>query len=229
MRPWSQGKVVWLADVLRRQLGRHIPGCRLPSQADLSRRFDVPLRAVRTTLALLEQEGIVECHPSGGVFVTERAAAAASPIRQVFTFCFDYDHPALIQQEILLGIDRQCARHRLALRPLRTNVETLQADSLAELCGGVPTSAGWLFLYCTPPESCILAWQIQGISFVRIDQSNLTGRGCTVSCDSRVALYQVTERLVLLGHRRIAYLGPVSDINWTPACRLEGFKLAHAR
>ncbi|MDD4891135.1 MAG: substrate-binding domain-containing protein [Phycisphaerae bacterium] len=227
MRPFSQARVDQLVAVLRRQLRRHIPGSRLPSRSSLSRRFGAPVWIVRQAVALLERQGVVECHPGGGVFVTEHAAAAAGVIRDIHTFCFN--RRDFIYDELLLGIDRQCKRHWLKLHSLATDPSSLQPDSLADLCGGDPAAAGWLFLYCTPPEDCILPWQLRGIVFASISDRSRAGCYAAVSCDSRGAIYQAAERLILLGHQRIAFVGTPAGSSWTATCRSEGFRLAHAR
>lgn len=63
-----------IADVLRGAIesGKLAPGERIPSEAELMRRFDVAQGTVRNALGLLRGEGLVQAEHGRGVFVRER-------------------------------------------------------------------------------------------------------------------------------------------------------------
>jgi DNA-binding GntR family transcriptional regulator len=50
--------------------GRHAPGERLPSEAQLAQRFGVNRHTVRRALAALAEDGLVQARRGAGVFVT---------------------------------------------------------------------------------------------------------------------------------------------------------------
>ncbi|MBN1556415.1 MAG: FadR family transcriptional regulator [Phycisphaerae bacterium] len=62
-----------LAGLLREQIARKglSPGDRLPTHAELSRRYGVGVRRLREALSILRQEGLVETRRRGGTVVAE--------------------------------------------------------------------------------------------------------------------------------------------------------------
>lgn len=77
--------VVKVSDALRTQLssGRHKPGDRLPSEAQLTREFGVSRTVVREAIAALRSDGLVEPRQGAGVFVLEPAPAEKRPFHDV--------------------------------------------------------------------------------------------------------------------------------------------------
>lgn len=71
------GPALWsaIADTLRGELaaGHFRPGDRLPTEADLARRFGVNRHTVRRALAALGSEGLVHPRRGAGVFVSQQA------------------------------------------------------------------------------------------------------------------------------------------------------------
>jgi GntR family phosphonate transport system transcriptional regulator len=69
-----QTQPIW--QVIRSELtgeiadGLHLPGDKLPTEADLSRRFDVNRHTVRRALAEMAKDGLVYSRRGSGVFVT---------------------------------------------------------------------------------------------------------------------------------------------------------------
>jgi len=57
--------------------GRFVVGDKLPSQSELTERFDVSRTVVREAIASLQADGLVEAHQGAGVFVTARTSAPA--------------------------------------------------------------------------------------------------------------------------------------------------------
>jgi len=63
-----------IASTLEREIRRSKPGCRLPSEAALARRFAVSTLTLREALARLERDGLVERRHGSGTYVADPAA-----------------------------------------------------------------------------------------------------------------------------------------------------------
>ena len=68
-----------VGDELRAEIsaGRFVVGDKLPSQSDLTERFDVSRTVVREAIASLQADGMVEARQGAGVFITARTPASA--------------------------------------------------------------------------------------------------------------------------------------------------------
>ncbi|MBL4819393.1 MAG: FadR family transcriptional regulator [Gammaproteobacteria bacterium] len=87
-----------IADVLRSEIlrGQYRAGERLPSERDLSSRFDVSRGAVREALSQLEQQGITETQP-GGVRVRKIEQATLAILGPMLTLQ-EVPDPELVDQ-----------------------------------------------------------------------------------------------------------------------------------
>ncbi|MDD4888612.1 MAG: substrate-binding domain-containing protein [Phycisphaerae bacterium] len=205
-----------------------MPGSRLPNREAIAERFHVSTRTVRQAIERLVQERVVAPVAHTGIVVTGQNTGPL-PVRRAIVFPAQLPEPLVFQEQILLGIDRQCERCGLKLRVCRALPDLADADCLARVCGGDPCEGAWLFVSLQPPAHSILAWRIAGLRVAIVDHIDPGHRVHTVNSDAQAATYQATERLILLGHRRLAFLGSLAVPNWKVECRLEGFKLAHAR
>jgi Transcriptional regulators len=72
------GLVKHVIDALRNEIasGRFEVGDKLPSQSELTDRFEVSRTVVREAIASLQADGLVEAHQGAGVFVRARSSAA---------------------------------------------------------------------------------------------------------------------------------------------------------
>ncbi|MBI4025887.1 MAG: substrate-binding domain-containing protein [Verrucomicrobia bacterium] len=62
-----------LAELIRRRIvARRRPGNRLPSMAELAKRFEVSLNTMVTALTILEREGVIERRHGSGTYVADR-------------------------------------------------------------------------------------------------------------------------------------------------------------
>src|SRR5690606_10606172 len=92
-REWSTMEATWdagrIAADLRGQVERRdlSPGQRLPSEADLERRYGVRKTVVRAALATLRDEGIVEIRPRAGTYVR-----VVDPLEIRWTTLTNLDH-----------------------------------------------------------------------------------------------------------------------------------------
>lgn len=76
---------VAIADALRQEItsGALEVGARLPSEAELTRRFDVSRTAVREAIAALRADGLVEPRQGAGVFVTRTQGRTESFFKSI--------------------------------------------------------------------------------------------------------------------------------------------------
>lgn len=82
--PRSRGSLVKrVGNDLRAEIasGCFAIGDKLPSQAELSKRFDVSRTVVREAIASLEADGLVEAHQGAGVFVVNLSSQPALPFK----------------------------------------------------------------------------------------------------------------------------------------------------
>ncbi|TQS73581.1 FadR family transcriptional regulator [Rhodobacteraceae bacterium] len=85
--PREAGKtlVTGVRDALRAQIeaGAYSPGSRLPSEAQLTRDFDVSRTVVREAIAALRSDGLVEPRQGAGVFVLETPPDLNLPFQNI--------------------------------------------------------------------------------------------------------------------------------------------------
>ncbi|KQZ50218.1 FadR/GntR family transcriptional regulator [Ensifer sp. Root558] len=83
--PQPRTLVAKVTDVLRSHIaeGRYRPGDRLPSEAQLTKEFNVSRTVVREAIAALRSDGLVEARHGVGVFVLEPAPAARNSFHNV--------------------------------------------------------------------------------------------------------------------------------------------------
>ncbi|WP_319410536.1 FadR/GntR family transcriptional regulator [uncultured Cohaesibacter sp.] len=69
----AQTLVSQISDHLRREIAtaKYVPGDRLPSEAELGRRFEVSRTVVREAIAILRSDGLVEARKGAGVFILD--------------------------------------------------------------------------------------------------------------------------------------------------------------
>ncbi len=228
-RPRSlQSRAEELANTVRRQIRHYLPGSHLPSHRELIQQFGVSLRVVRRALEMLEADGLVESRPRSGVRVLARARLQPV-VRHVVVILPRRRAKEAWCQSILLGIDRQ-ARHRgVDMEVILCEGFPCDPDWLEQLDRKVPPSSGWAFIDASPTEDVLATWRQEGRSVVLVDQPVATQQAHMVSSDGRGAAFAATERLLLLGHRHVAYIGIAdSDINLLVS-RFHGFQLAHQR
>ncbi len=228
-RPASlEARAEELANTLRRQIRHYLPDSQLPSQARLVRQFGVSTRVVRRALKLLQAEGLVRARPRSGIRVLDRARQQPA-IRQVSAILLRREAPETFCQSILLGADGQARRHGLGFEVVLCDDVPCDTAWLEQLDRKTSPASGWAFIETRPSEDLLAAWRQQGRSVVLIDQPNVSHQAHTVNSDGLGAAFATTERLLLLGHRHIAYIGTVRPPTSQPVNRIQGFRLAHQR
>lgn len=217
-----------LAEVLRLRLAHYVPGSKLPGREALARYYNVPTRVARAALALLADQGVIE--------TTERREAVVrrepgEPQRIKRVKAVVYEAPSLyhFQQTVLLGAHRRCQGLGLAFEPVPGRPVLDHPDSLGEIVGGSMAGVGWLFLNYVPPDAALLAWRLERVPLVLVDDHSQTQPVNSVRFDVQRAIYEATSTLILLGHRRIAFVGDLRAASVIAADRRRGFLLACER
>jgi DNA-binding LacI/PurR family transcriptional regulator len=222
-----QTQAEWLADVLRRRLRHYLPASTLPPRSQLSRQFRVSPRVVRRAVELLVQERLVEIHARRGVWVCQQPPQG-SAIRVIVAVTLQKELADPVVQQILLGADRHSSHWQLKFQVQTCPGLDCDSGTLEDLASRLP-AAGWMFVSARPASDLLLAWRMEGRSVVLVDQSELSSLAHTVNGDDHGAAFAVTERLILMGHRRIAYVGRVHLSEGEEINRIHGFRLAHRR
>ncbi|MCG3178710.1 MAG: HTH-type transcriptional repressor PurR [Phycisphaerae bacterium] len=216
------------AILLRRRFGDYIPGSRIPGRDELGRYFHVSERVVRRALEMLTKEGVLNNRGRSGLVVMPRPA---SRLRRIVVF----DQPrkiALFRQSLLLGASYRCERLGIRMDVRRDWPDFAEPSTLAEVCAPLqPGEAGLFFLEELPPPAILQAWQAQRVPFVAVDMYPQGIKINLVARDTQNAAYKATEALILLGHRRICYLGiePPEGATTVVTERLRGFRMAMER
>lgn len=92
-------KYKFLADLLRDELLKNggQDGCRLPTEAELTRRFHMSRQTVRHALQLLAEEGLIQARQGSGTYATSRVQEHSSrQIAVVTSFLDDYIFPSIL-------------------------------------------------------------------------------------------------------------------------------------
>lgn len=216
------------AILLRRRFQDYIPGSRIPGRDELGRYFNVTERVVRKALELLVNDGVLENRHRSGLVVLPQPVPS---LRRIVAF----DQPrriAMFRQSLLLGASYCCERRGIRLDVHRELPEFSRPSTLAEVCAPLqPGEVGLLFLEELPPPAILQVWQTQRVPFVATDMYPKGIKINLVARDTLNAVYKATESLILLGHRRICYLGiePPPGATTVAAERLRGFRMAMER
>jgi GntR family transcriptional regulator, arabinose operon transcriptional repressor len=229
-------------NVLRAEItaGSFVSGQRLPSEADLVKTFGASRITVGRALRDLQQEGLVERRAGSGTYV-RRAHDQALPGR----FSFGLLIPDLGETEILEPIVRS-----LTTAPGARDQAFLSAGGAPDSSPGQREAAAWercaqfidrrvagVFfapLELTPDKDevnarIVAALEAAGIPIVLLDRPTLPyGRReehDLVGIDNRRAGYQITDHLLRLGARRVAFVS-LANAASTVDARRAGYREA---
>lgn len=218
-----------LAAMLRRRLPHHLPGTRLPGARELARQFGVTEHTVKRAMELLTADGLVTPQKRGGHFVSEQGGQAAS-LREVVAVVHPVHSRNVHVQSILVGIDKGCHRQGLRFSQDTTAFEAdpgpVQYKRLDELVRR--PGVGLLVASATPQTSLLNQWLRLALPLVLVDTTPPPGLlvNCVTS-DHEGAVFSAAERLIQLGHRRTAYLGPLIEDSGLLQARVRGYRMAH--
>ncbi len=226
----TQAQAAGLAELLRARLAHYVPGSRLPGTAELARNFDVSEHTARSALAMLTAEGLLAPRERGGHFVRRSTAPAGPAVRRVVALLQVGLDRSLQHQSILAGVDARCRQLGLQLTAAARLIapENFHPDQLhAQIALGRGRDLGVLTASISPPEPVLTAWMGLGTPVVIVGAAPPPGVLVNaVLADHEGATHSATERLIMWGHRRIAYLGPNFSDSEIHASRIRGYRLA---
>ena len=197
--------------------GRLTEGARLPSEAELERRFGASRITVGRAVRDLQQAGLVERRPGSGTYVRAARPAAA--------LSFGLLIPDLGETEIFEPICQgmmasPLARAHALVWGSHSGAGTTKAERAWQLCRHyIDRGVSGVFfapLETAPEDDDVnlriaAALEEAGIPIVLLDRTLYAyprrGRHDLVGIDNRRAGYVVTEHLLELGARRTAFVG----------------------
>ena len=226
-------KYLQIALSLREEIGETLKaGDYLPSERALCERFGVNLKTVRSALALLQQDGLVEKLPSRGTVVlppvqsepitapalmssaVDDGAGAPDPLRTTVALVMPLE--SHLVAVLARGVERELRRrgYRLQLAGTYTmaqmqedvdaarDYERLVLQSLER--DGV-AGAIWWSVFGVENREAAQRLRLAGIPIVLIDNP-VAGLACDwVGIDDYGASAQATQHLLDLGHRNIGF------------------------
>jgi GntR family transcriptional regulator of arabinose operon len=216
--------------------GRYQPGQKLPSEAALIKRFETSRITVGRALRELQQAGLIERRPGSGTYV------GSGPVDEA-GLLFGLLFPNVADTEIFGPIRQgmseapQASKHALLWGNLTPDPAT-KSNQTWDLCQQyIRKKVGGVFF--APLERSaesdetnqriIFALERARIPVVLIDRCFLPyperSRHDLVGIDHRRAGYMITEHLLKLGCRRIAFLA-YSNSASTVAARIAGYREA---
>lgn len=216
------------------------PGARVPSEMELAVRFEVSRITSKRALEVLRQAGVIERIRGKGSFVARHLPdldqiSAAGPQRNrpaertpVAIGLVMPDLSEVYGLELFYAIEEYCAQQGISLVIRRSAghqaeeekaIESLVSSGLVEGLVVFPVHGEYY-------NATLLRMILDGQPLVLVDRF-LTGiAGCAVHTDNRAAAKALTERLLDLGHRHIAFVSPPAQNTSSIEARLEGFRAA---
>ncbi|MCG3179146.1 MAG: HTH-type transcriptional repressor PurR [Phycisphaerae bacterium] len=216
------------ASLLRSRLRFYLPGSKLPGRAALAEQLGVSTYVSRRAVELLAEQGLLKLSSPGGAFVTPKAAAVEA-IRAIHILASAMPNQHFHEQEFLLGAKQACLAGGLRFRVTELAGRAITPDLPDQLAAGEdPLQTGWALLDRAPPDSTLRSWQARGVPAVLVN-AEAGVETHTIRTSGREAIHLATERLILLGHRRIAFAGAEPGFSPIAQLRYEGFELAIGR
>lgn len=194
-----------LYDRIREFIFRSPPGKRLESERSLATRFSVSRPTVRCALAKLEEEGLVERRQGEGTLIAQRTSG------RLVKVLFFHKREGLKKDDHVYA---RCLReieavlreggHRTVIveTPKPKEQVAPPAENVRE--GG---TADMLVTLGIMDSEYIRGLAEFGVPIVAVDYDAATTYADAIAFDSFGAGLTLTEHLVSLGHKRIAYLG----------------------
>ncbi len=210
-----------LADRLREELGRSSgkQGYKLPTELELTARYQLSRQTVRHALRLLEEEGLIHRRQGSGSYATGLTPSAAPrQIAVVASFMDDYIFPAILHEATevfsrqgystaVYATENRVSREReILLRLLEEPMSGLLVEGSKT---ALPTPNGDLYQRLRQAGTPMV--------FLHGAYGELSGVPC-VADDNYGGGYYLGKYLTSLGHKKIAGIFKSDDIQGTERC-----------
>lgn len=190
------------------QAGVYAPGEKLDSERELIEAGKLSYPTVARALRELAQEGWVTRKIGSGTFVSESYLKHARRLRRVAVLYYNTETPYF--KKTFAGIEQECARHHIEAIPFAGGMdETSPRKLMDELSArhidgilGLPFGSLALANFFTRMIQKKFPIVITGSYFHLLPCDSVT-------LNNEKGAYEMTEYLLRLGHRRIAFLGNI--------------------
>jgi DNA-binding LacI/PurR family transcriptional regulator len=198
---------IWIAEQLRTELGCGIPSAGKPLMPirSLAGRFGVSPETVRRALKCLEQEGLIISVPSHGFRAQAKGndPQQGQPIAVVLT---GYKEHTPWQQAILSNLQDAASERGWPLLALGG-----EARPVFEIAKQLQSSRASGLILSTSDAALLSAVKKMGLATVMVDSWESRMELDAIVQDSFQGALRAAEYLIEKGHRRIAWLGPISN------------------
>ncbi|OHB56923.1 MAG: hypothetical protein A2Y12_19610 [Planctomycetes bacterium GWF2_42_9] len=208
-----------LYQILREPImsGVYGSGTKLPTEAELTKIYNVSRVTVRRALQELASEGLIEGRKSQGTFVRNGAN-----IRAKHRYLFVHDNASPVTypyiQLLLQGIQSKAQNLEFRLEMLATSAGEKRSTTESKVSDFIESGDfdGIIALsgYLTQQEVRLLEKHNIPLVFIGHAYNAITtgAKTITVECDSRRGLFLILEHLFKTGRKNIGYIGkPVSE------------------
>lgn len=182
--------------------GEYVPGQLIGSEHELARRENLARMTVRRASALLISEGLIERRPGKGLFVRDHGVST----RQVEIIVGNLQwEPAL---QVTRGATAVARDRGIRAQLYDAHGDAKQdLDMLRRLPESQAQGAVIVSLHNPLFNEAVCRLKLLGFPCVLVDQRLRDFDVPSVMADNRDGGYQVGQRLLKLGHRRIAFIG----------------------
>jgi DNA-binding LacI/PurR family transcriptional regulator len=234
----SQGRQPWTVESICQDLRRRILihgfiDNVFPGEGALSHHYEVTIRMARRVIATLVEEGLLVCQrrnpcrvlPSAAALLRERALLT----RVVMIAWHARDESYPFAHHVANGVCQRANPRKLKFEMIRlTPNEGEQRIEQIRAASPQTESTGWIIIHPRLSKEFLERWLLQNVPFVLADQIPSAIRVNAVAFDCEASVFQATEYLIELGHRRIACVGAIQDTSISMA-RQRGFRSALER
>jgi len=194
----------------------------IPSENELSRKFNVSKNTVVKALNDLVKDGVLYRVQGKGTFVSQISKKATTNIG---VLVYHVDNP--FYSGIVKSIDERA--HSKGFHTLLGNTlgdKQIERTYIREFAGGNKID-GLILCPVTPPtDDFIMTLKQMGMPFVFLYPQTLVEDVNCINADDEKGAYEATMHLVRLGHRRIAFLGSNNLGNINVAGKENGYAKA---
>lgn len=193
--------------------GRLPPGSQLPTEFEIARQHHVSRGTVRHALDALVHEGLVERTQGRGTFVRKTVLPTPQPQAPERRLGLLLNrHGGQLDLDILVGVDHAAKSrgYQVSFAYAEDNVEQQDRDIARLLDDRV---AGLIIFPVSNTAYDAAIWRLkdQEVPFVLVDRYFPELDSDYVVCDNVGGAYRAVEHLLILGHKRIAFV--YSDID----------------